>query len=919
LRTIRARRPIETADQDKVAGLAKLAAAACESIERERDAASVALNEQALHFQTAIDNIAHGLCTFNASAEIVVCNQTYLRMYALSPKIVKPGCTLRRLIEHRRDVGVLEGDIDQYVASILATVARGKTESRLGATADGRTINITNHPMGDGGWVVTHEDISERLRADEEERAKRKAVNEVVSLQTLIDWLPDNVWVKDAASRFVISNNATAVQIGRAGSADLIGKTDYELHPAELAEQFVADERKIIRSGQPLIDHEEYVIDASGAKRWLSTTKVPLRDDRNQIFGLAGISRDITERKLADVWRVGQREILEMIATSAPLEKVLEHLMYLVESQIVGISGSVLLLDKDGAHLRHGAAPSLPKAYASAIDGIRIGPKAGSCGAAVYRRETVIVSDIMCDPLWEDCRELVAAHGHRSCWSTPILSHQGEVLGTFALYSSEVREPTEAELRLIELPTRLAAIAIERKEAEDRIHFMANHDALTGLPNRILLKDRLSQALFHAQRYGRWVAVAFIDLDNFKVVNDSLGHNVGDELLKVVAARMVTCVRSTDTVVRLGGDEFVVILFDQPTDADVIAATVQNIRTAIGEPVRLEGHDLTVTSSVGVAIYPDDGAEVDTLLGNADAAMYRAKDDGRDNFQFYTPDLNTKAHEKFLLQEELRNAVARSEFALLYQPQVDLRTDRVFAVEALIRWNHPTLGTLSPIKFIPLAEESGLIVQIGDWVLHEACRQNKSWQDAGMPPMRVCVNVSARQFREKNLASRVISALRESGLKPEYLELELTESLIMQDVDRAVATMEELQQLGVQISIDDFGTGYSSLSALKTFPVVRLKIDKFFITDVSSDENDKAVACAVISLGQKLNLRVIAEGVETDDQVAFLRANNCDEMQGYHFSRPVSAQEIENLLGMREERSGAMSAPISAVDDIVAA
>jgi diguanylate cyclase (GGDEF)-like protein len=484
------------------------------------------------------------------------------------------------------------------------------------------------------------------------------------------------------------------------------------------------------------------------------------------------------------------------------------------------------------------------------------------------------------------------------------MSHGGEVLGAFALYSKEVREPNEKELQLMELPRRLAGIAIERKEAEDRIHFMANHDALTGLPNRTLLKDRLAQALFYAQRYDRWVAVAFIDLDNFKIINDSLGHNVGDELLKVAAKRMVGCVRSTDTVVRLGGDEFVIVLFDQPKDADVIAATLQKIRAAVGEPLRLEGHEVRVTSSLGVAIYPNDAADVDALLGNADAAMYRAKENGRDNFQFYTPDLNTKAHELFKLQEELRNAVVRSEFELLYQPQVDLRTNRVFAVEALIRWRHPKHGVLSPIKFIPLAEESGLIVQIGDWVLHEACRQNKVWQDAGMPPITVCVNVSARQFKEKNLTSRVLSALRDSGLSPEWLELELTESLIMQDVERAVATMQELQQLGVKISIDDFGTGYSSLSALKTFPVARLKIDKSFITDVSNDENDRAVACAVISLGQKLNLRVIAEGVETDDQVAFLRENNCDEMQGYHFSKPVPAGEIVGLLRIRDQVRG---------------
>jgi EAL domain-containing protein (putative c-di-GMP-specific phosphodiesterase class I) len=299
---------------------------------------------------------------------------------------------------------------------------------------------------------------------------------------------------------------------------------------------------------------------------------------------------------------------------------------------------------------------------------------------------------------------------------------------------------------------------------------------------------------------------------------------------------------------------------------------------------------------MGIANYPDDGVDADVLLANADAAMYRAKEIGRDNFQFYTPALNTKAHEKFLLQEELRNAVVRSEFILFYQPQVDLRSGRIFAVEALIRWKHPTLGMVPPMKFIPIAEETGLIVPIGDWVLHEACRQNKAWQRAGLPHMNISVNVSARQFKEKNLIARVVHALQDSGLEAKYLELELTESLIMQDVDQAVETMKELQNLGVQLSIDDFGTGYSSLSALKTFPVARLKIDKSFISDLSTNENDKAVASAVISLGQKLNLRVIAEGVETDDQVAFLREHNCDEMQGYYFSKPIAAQTIEELL-----------------------
>jgi EAL domain-containing protein (putative c-di-GMP-specific phosphodiesterase class I) len=361
---------------------------------------------------------------------------------------------------------------------------------------------------------------------------------------------------------------------------------------------------------------------------------------------------------------------------------------------------------------------------------------------------------------------------------------------------------------------------------------------------------------------------------------------------------MVHCLRATDTVVRLGGDEFVIVLFDQPKDPSVISETVQKIQSAIEEPVRLEGHDLRVTSSIGIANYPDDGVDVDTLLANADAAMYRAKEVGRDNFQFYTPQLNTKVHGKFLMQGELRNALARSEFVLHYQPQVDLRTGRVFAVEALIRWNHPKLGMVPPSKFIPIAEETGLIVPIGDWVLREACRQNKAWQNADFPPMAVSVNVSARQFREGDLVSRVGRALECSGLEAKYLELELTESLIMQDVDLAVATMKDLQGLGVLLSIDDFGTGYSSLSALKTFPVTRLKIDKSFVDGILFNENDKAVAGAVISLGKTLNLRVIAEGVETEEQAAFLRNVNCDEMQGYLFSKPLPAQGIAELLAV---------------------
>ncbi|ESY68165.1 MULTISPECIES: EAL domain-containing protein [Mesorhizobium] len=887
-----AKKAVEDSESVGLAALAKLVRTSYGGRQSDLEAKLQNLEAQALRLATVIDNISQGICLFDPEERLILSNPRYSEIYRVPPERLVPGITLREIVVHRVAAGTSAMSVDEYLA--LARSVNSAAISRTWAAdlADGRTVQVYHHPMPDGGWVSTHEDVTELI-------ATRQIVDERISLQTLIDWVPDYLWVKDSESRFIVANRSLAADSGRETTRDMIGLTDFDLHAPELASKFRADELSVLQTGQPMIDEEEFVVDRSGAGKWLSSTKVPLRNDRNDVFGLVGIAHDITGRKREDMLRTGQAQILEMIATGAPLDDVLERLMHLMESQLTGILGSVLLLDKEGRHLRHGAAPSLAEGYINAIDGVAIGPKVGSCGTAVFRREPVVVADIMRDPLWEDYRDLAERYGYRSCWSTPIVSHQGAVLGVFAMYSMTVREPAEAETRLINFTTRIAGIAIERKKAEDQIHFMANHDVLTGLPNRALLQDRLSQAILHAEKYDLWVSVVFIDLDNFKLINDTLGHNAGDRLLKTAAERMVGCISSTDTIVRLGGDEFVLVLSDQPKNVDLIAETLQKLRTAIAEPLQLGDHCVRATASFGIANYPKDGKAPESLVANADAAMYRAKEVGRDNFQFYAPEFNTRAHERFLLQEELRNALERSEFELLYQPQIDLRSGQIMAVEALIRWTHPTHGTMAPVGFIPTAEETGLIVPIGDWVLHEACRQNKAWQDIGLEPITVSVNVSARQFSEKNLVERVVHALSESDLEGCYLELELTESLIMQDVGLAVTTMNKLQSLGVQISIDDFGTGYSSLTALKTFPIARLKIDKSFIDDVATNEDDQAVASAVISLGQKLNMKVIAEGVETDEQVAFLRKNNCDEMQGYHFSKPVSSRQIERLLESR--------------------
>lgn len=435
----------------------------------------------------------------------------------------------------------------------------------------------------------------------------------------------------------------------------------------------------------------------------------------------------------------------------------------------------------------------------------------------------------------------------------------------------------------------------EGKQAQQRILHMANHDALTGLPNRSLIDDRLAQAILHAQRNSRMVSVVFIDLDSFKLVNDSLGHSAGDELLKIVATRMQTCVRRNDTVGRFGGDEFVIILSDQQ-ETDGAVALLDKIRDAVNEPMTLAGQELHVTCSMGVVRYPQGGLDADTLLMNADAALYYAKELGRNNCQFYRPELTAKAEEKMVLLEGLKSALEYGQFRLLYQPKVDLRSGLVFGVEALIRWQHPEYGMISPLSFISLAEDSGLIVSIGEWVLETACSQGKAWQDQGLAPLTISVNVSPRQFEEKHLVERVALALQKTGLGAQYLELEATESLIMRDFQQSVEKMRQLKAMGISLSIDDFGTGHSSLWRLKSFPVDRLKIDKSFIDHLAENLADQAIATAVISLGHKLNLRVIAEGVETEQQRNFLKANECDEIQGYFFSGPVTAAEIEAML-----------------------
>jgi diguanylate cyclase (GGDEF)-like protein/PAS domain S-box-containing protein len=435
----------------------------------------------------------------------------------------------------------------------------------------------------------------------------------------------------------------------------------------------------------------------------------------------------------------------------------------------------------------------------------------------------------------------------------------------------------------------------ETKRYEDALQFQANYDWLTRLPNRNLLEDRLKQALVHGERYEQLVALAHFNLDNFSLINDSLGRAVGDRVLEEVAHRIAMCVRSLDTVARLSGDEFALVSFDH-NNVNSVSAELRRVLDTLSQPFYVDDREIYITCSTGVVLYPPDGENVEELLRNADVAMQRAKKQGKNMLQFYAPDMNTKVSERFDLYSKLRHALERNEFRLHYQPQVELKTGRVVGAEALIRWQSPELGMVSPAQFIPLAEETGFIVPIGAWTVMTACEQNKRWQDAGLTPIRVAVNLSARQFRQEDLVEMVARTLSETGLDASYLELELTESMVMDNPAAAIVKLKALRDMGVQLSIDDFGTGYSSLNYLKRFPVHRLKIDQSFVRDITVDADNAAIAKAVITLGHSLNLKVIAEGVETAEQLAFLRASDCDEKQGYYFCKPVPGDDLRKLL-----------------------
>ena len=513
---------------------------------------------------------------------------------------------------------------------------------------------------------------------------------------------------------------------------------------------------------------------------------------------------------------------------------------------------------------------------------------------ALQKKSPIVCNDFDSDSRVVYWRTDALQRGYRSMGIFPLMRDNHPV-GLFTLYASEPDFFDMEEVKLLTELTANISYALEFLEKEDKLNYLAYHDALTGLPGRTLFQDRLTQAITNAHRHEDTLGVLFIDLDHFKNINDSLGHHAGDILLKQVAALFTSCMREDDTVARLGGDEFVVILPNMASEDEAWLVS-QKILKLMTKPFTIESHELFITCSIGIALYPKDGKDARTLLQSADGALYLAKNKGRNNAQFCTAEMNAKALERLTLENDLRQALNRREFLLHYQPRVDMISGEITGMEALVRWQHPVQGLLYPTQFIPIAEESGLIVPLGEWVLRTACEQNKAWQRAGLKPVSIAVNLSARQFKQQDLVELISRVLEETELSPSYLELELTESMVMQHVEAAISTLNQFKEIGVKISIDDFGIGYSSLNYLKHFPIGFLKIDQSFVRDITTNRDDAAIAKIIISMAHDLGLKVIAEGVETKEQKSFLHLHSCDEIQGFFYSKPIPAEEFETLL-----------------------
>lgn len=695
----------------------------------------------------------------------------------------------------------------------------------------------------------------------EQRDARRRMETELHDLNqmfcTFMENLPGAAYIKDTDGRFLYANHGVD-KILNVGNGESIGKQDTDLLPFDVAHKLRELDKRVLDAGSAMQGIES-IPAPSGTTYWLST-KFPLFDEKSRKPHIGGISIDITERM-----KVEQDLLLRTRAIEACINPI-------------------VIVDT--------AAPGMPMIYVNDAFETITG----------YSREEALGRNCKflqgADTDQAELSKLRAAVREQRPASVLLRNyHKDGSMFLNELYIAPVNATLDGGAAGHFVGVIYDVTQIKRYQAD--LEHQANYDTLTGLANRNLLNERAQQALIQARRHEQFLSLVFIDLDNFKLVNDSMGHGAGDELIANVGMRLQSCVRDGDTVARIGGDEFVLLLTNQdPGESNV--GIMQRIQQELVKPMLIRGQDIVVTCSMGVARFPEDGEDSESLLANADAAMYRAKSNGRNNFQFYTKEMNARTGERLSLESDLWHALANDELFLVYQPQIDLHNGAVIGMEALIRWQHPKRGLIMPLDFIPLAECNGLIIPIGTWVLENACKHNLQLQKEGLPSIRVAVNLSTRQIGEKDFVETVRNVIEASGLDPNYLELEVTESMVMHNIEEVVGILNSLNDMGIQLSLDDFGTGFSSLAYLKRFPIDRIKIDQSFIFNCDSDPDDAIISQTIIALAHGLKIKVIAEGIEKQAHFTFLKENGCDEGQGYFISRPLAFEAMRELLIARQ-------------------
>ncbi|WP_038935823.1 bifunctional diguanylate cyclase/phosphodiesterase [Bradyrhizobium japonicum] len=698
-------------------------------ISRQNGEAQERIEAERLRLDTALNNMSQGLILYDAAGFIVTCNRRYSEMFGLSHDVIKPGCHIREAMQHRKERGAFGGDVETFCADVMRVVAEGKVSSRIHELPNGRAFQVINTPLAQGGWVATIEEITER-RNLEQERDRN-----YMFLREIIDHIPSQITVKDALTRqYLLVNRTAEEQFGQSGDV-IVGKTPFDMYPEAAARIVTDDDSKALQAPGVLFKDEHAWQSQTKGPRYITSTRIGIRDKSGEPRYLISVVEDVTERR----------------------------------------------------------------------------------------------------------------------------------------------------------------------RAHEKIAHMAHYDALTDLPNRTLFRDQIERELAKVAG-GEQFALLYIDVDEFKGINDSLGHHVGDELLKAIATRLRGCLKKSDLIARLGGDEFAVIQSGIQSSADVLSF-VTRIYEAIRQPYHCLGHQLSTDASIGIALAPQDGTDLDQLIKHADLAMYGAKAEGRRTHRFFEPAMDASAKARLTMEQDLRQALVNGGFEIHYQPLVDLRTNDVSGCEALLRWRHPERGWVSPAEFIPIAEDTGLINELGDWVLRMACNEAATWP----AHVRIAVNVSPVQLKCDTLALRIAGALAASGLAPSRLELEITEAVLIRDDEAALSILHQLRSIGVRIALDDFGTGYSSLSYLKRFPFDKIKIDRCFVADIAETSGAPVIVQAVVNIAAASHMTTVAEGVETEAQREMLRALGCTEMQGYLFSKPKPATEVRKLFGPHD------AAPVAAV------